>query len=287
MKAFTVGDNDPYIKLIQRALNEQCGLKLVKDGGFGNLTKTALQSWQVRNGLQSTGIYDAATAAKMDPYIQKRYLKEQDFVDAAFKLSVETACVKAVQQVESRGSGFLDDGRLIILFERHWFFKLLNEKLEKNPGLGKQICQKLNLSVPAGQQFDGALKTHLSLHMGDIYDSKAGGYQGGVAEHTRLTKAISIDTECALRSASWGLFQIMGFHYALLGYASAQQMVDEYNIGERNQLLSFCQFVLKDNNLISSLRAKNWATFARWYNGPGYAANSYDTKLADAYKANK
>jgi len=35
--------------------------------------------------------------------------------------------------------------------------------------------------------------------------------------------------------------------------------------------------------MAEALRKKDWATFARRYNGPGYAKNSYDTKLKSAY----
>ncbi|NBT89135.1 MAG: DUF3380 domain-containing protein, partial [Flavobacteriaceae bacterium] len=31
------------------------------------------------------------------------------------------------------------------------------------------------------------------------------------------------------------------------------------------------------------LKAKDWAGFAKGYNGPAYAKNAYDTKLAGAY----
>ena len=35
--------------------------------------------------------------------------------------------------------------------------------------------------------------------------------------------------------------------------------------------------------MAEALRKKNWAAFAKAYNGPGYAKNQYDTKLAAAY----
>lgn len=34
----------------------------------------------------------------------------------------------------------------------------------------------------------------------------------------------------------------------------------------------------------NELQRKDWAGFARGYNGPGYAKNRYDIKLANAYK---
>jgi uncharacterized membrane protein YgcG len=38
------------------------------------------------------------------------------------------------------------------------------------------------------------------------------------------------------------------------------------------------------NGLAKFLRDKDWTSFARRYNGPGFKANKYDTKMAAAYK---
>jgi hypothetical protein len=35
--------------------------------------------------------------------------------------------------------------------------------------------------------------------------------------------------------------------------------------------------------MLTALQAKNWAEFAKRYNGPAYAQNRYDEKLAKAY----
>jgi hypothetical protein len=34
----------------------------------------------------------------------------------------------------------------------------------------------------------------------------------------------------------------------------------------------------------AALKKQDWAAFAKAYNGPGYKANKYDTKLAEAYQ---
>ena len=79
------------------------------------------------------------------------------------------------------------------------------------------------------------------------------------------------------------MFQIMGFHWESLGYASAKAFVDLMYKSEGEHLKAFAKF-MKVNNLVRHLKTLNWAKFARGYNGPGYAANKYDTKMADAYK---
>jgi hypothetical protein len=180
-------------------------------------------------------------------------LTDNDYKVAAETLGVEIACVKAVTKVESRGSGFLPSGAPVILFERHWMYKLLKAKLGKEPALS------------------------------DVVDPKAGGYKGGAAEHTRLGKAVAIDRECALQSCSWGLFQIMGFHWKALGYPSVQAFVNAAYKSEGSQLDMFVRFIKINPGMLAALKAKDWSKFAKLYNGPEYMKNNYHTKLALAY----
>ena len=49
-------------------------------------------------------------------------LRESDLIAAADRLDVPLASIKAVNEVESSGRGFLADGRPVILFERHVFW---------------------------------------------------------------------------------------------------------------------------------------------------------------------
>jgi hypothetical protein len=52
---------------------------------------------------------------------------------------------------------------------------------------------------------------------------------------------------------------------------------------ERDQLEAFEGFV-RANGLADELQRKDWTGFASRYNGPGYAANQYDQKMAQAYQ---
>ena len=184
-------------------------------------------------------------------------LTEIDYKQAASILGVEPACVKAVTKVESRGSGFLPSGEPVILFERHWMYKLLKAKLGHEPALS------------------------------DVVDPKAGGYLGGQKEHERLAKAVLIDRECALQSASWGLFQIMGFHWKALGFKDVQAFINQQYRSEAGQLDTFVRFIQLNPGMLNALKTKDWAKFAKLYNGPNYAINKYDVKLATAYASFK
>ncbi|WP_293354943.1 N-acetylmuramidase domain-containing protein [Phenylobacterium sp.] len=168
---------------------------------------------------------------------------------AAAKLACEVAAVRAVMQVESRG-GFLPDGRPRILFERHYFSRLVNGAYDhEHP---------------------------------DICSTRSGGYVGGAAEYDRLVRAARLDLRAAIRSASWGAFQVMGDHYKRLGYATPEAFVQGMCESEDRHLEAFVAFV-KFNRLDDELRRHDWAGFARGYNGAGYKANRYDEKLAAAY----
>lgn len=279
-----LGVRDPYVGKIQRALNELQKTNLKADGQFGPGTELVYKDFQRSCGEACTGVYGGKAAEKLDTLIAAKYLTEGDFAKAAEKLGVDVACVKAVQTVESKGAGYLNDGRLVILFERHVFKREMDKLLVADAEATKAIAKKLSLTILPGQQFVAQVQIHLSRNFPDIYNSTPGGYIGGVAEHDRLSKARGIHESCALKSASWGLFQIMGFHHKLLGFASPQDMVNTYSRSERDQLLSFCDFILADTRLLAALRKRDWVAFAKAYNGPAYSTNRYDVRLAEGYK---
>lgn len=190
----------------------------------------------------------------------KPRLTETDFEQAAQLLHVEKAVIKAVQQVETNGnSGFLPSGQPTIFFEGHVFWKQL-----KNNGLDPTRFVKDNEDIlyPAWtKQF----------------------YKGGIKEYDRLNKAIAIHEDAALASTCWGMFQIMGSNYSSCRMDGVKHFVETMRRSEACQLELFCHFI-PGNKLAIYLQNKDWAVFARRYNGPGYAKNHYDTKLAEAYQ---
>ncbi|GAB3305670.1 N-acetylmuramidase family protein [Luteimonas notoginsengisoli] len=171
---------------------------------------------------------------------------------AADKLGVSVAHVRAVIAVEAGGAGFLADGRPKILFERHKF------------------------SLFSGRKFDAS--------HGDISSRTAGGYRGGEGEYLRLYKALQLDGEAAVRATSWGAFQIMGFNWEACGERSLYGFLMAVHDNEDAHLALFVNFVLSEG-LAPALQKRDWAAFARGYNGVDFARNQYDKKLAAAYAA--
>lgn len=176
-------------------------------------------------------------------------------------LGCEPAALKAVEEVESGGrGGFLPSGRAQILFEGHQFYSRL--KASQSEAFAKQIAERFpNICYPKWDK------------------SK---YKGGEGEWERLIIARSVDPIIADMCASWGRFQIMGFNFALCGCGSVVEMVKIMSESATEQFRLFANF-LKSSGCLPSLQKKQWATFAKKYNGAGYAHNRYDTKLAAAY----
>lgn len=188
-------------------------------------------------------------------------LTDTDYRRAADALGVNVPSIKAVVAVESSGSGFLKDGRPKVLFERHVMFRRVATKF-------------------GDTRAEGFAAKHP-----DLISRKSGGYGTQDKEPDRMGRAADlIDRDCALESASWGLFQIMGYHWKLLGFSTLQAFINAMYRDEGAHLDAFVKFILADANLLRALRSKDWAAFARIYNGPAFASNKYDTKLAEAYR---
>lgn len=184
---------------------------------------------------------------------------ENQYQKAATELGVTVAHLKAFAEVESSGDGFLSTGEPKILFERHVFYDRLTDNR------GRAFADYVRQRAP------------------DICNPSAGGYGKYSEQHPKLQRAVRYDRPSALESCSWGAFQIMGYHWKTLGYSGIQAFInDAYT--EAGQLELLIRFLKANPAIVSAMRARNWAEVARLYNGPAYAKNQYDTKLAAAYK---
>lgn len=170
--------------------------------------------------------------------------------------------VHAILDVESSGSGFDRAGRLKMLFEPLWFYRHLTPTND-DPN-AKDMLTKRSRAVALGL----AQPTRPTSYPPESY--------------TRLEKALLIDEAAALKSASWGLGQIMGFNHAPAGYATVQAMVAAFCADEAHQLEAMISFI-KAHKLDDDLRRHDWRGVARGYNGEGYERDGYHIKLANAY----
>ena len=261
------GDRSQAVLILQKNLNKH-GAELVTDGHYGDATEAAVRAYQVKSGLVADGVAGTKTQTSLADGDCTQLLRNNDLVTAAERLNVPLASIYAVNEVESKGKGFLDNGKPVILFERHIMYRQLAKVRHPgdDPAELKRHADQLATASPA------------------LVNSKPGGYIGGTAEHQRLAMARLIDDTAALESASWGAFQIMGFHWQRLGYESAQAFVAAMSAGESQQFDAFTRFIETDPALHKALKARKWAEFAKLYNGPDYLRNLYDTKLQRAYE---
>jgi len=180
-------------------------------------------------------------------------ISNEAFKKAAAKIGCDIKAIKAVDKVESKGSGFLPTGEVKILFEPHIFWKQLRAK-----GLVpevSEICYPKWGTKPYGKESQ---------------------------QHARLQKAVAINRNAALMSASWGRFQIMGFNYKLCGCASLQVFINKMNESEEAQLELFVNYII-NSHLDDELIALDWTSFAAQYNGPLYWKHNYDGKLNTSF----
>lgn len=201
------------------------------------------------------------------------------YTDSARELNVEVAAIQAVSSVESRGSGFMPGGKEpVILFEPHIFWRELVKR-----SINPEDYTTTIINLPSGDH--NVQKRVSNPEYADILYKKwrPGAYGSTASQHGRLQRASAINRDAALASASWGRFQIMGFNHKACGYSTLQGFVNAMYKSEDDHLKAFCGY-LKATNLDDALRRKDWAAFARGYNGPGYKEHKYDVRLGEAYK---
>src|SRR5579875_3050149 len=174
------GDHGAAVTALQQRLAVN-GQRTTIDGWYGHATESAVRAFQRAHNLVADGIAGPRTCAALIGQFDHRALTQADIEQAAAALGCEPAAINAIVEVESPRSGFLPDGRVVILFERHVFWRQL-DGIGWDPG---------SLNIPPG-----------------ICSQQRGGYVGGAAEYTRLAQAAQYNSEAAYRACSWGRFQL-------------------------------------------------------------------------------
>lgn len=179
----------------------------------------------------------------------RQKLSHQDYIEAARMLNCEIAALMAVASVESAGDGFDEQDRIILRFEGHKFRQFTSGKFDQSHP---------HLSYPYRVQ---RYKKH--------------GYSA-------FNEAFALDATATLLATSYGLFQPMGFTHDECGFDDVHEFVEFLKVSERNQLIVFVEMV-KFRKLADEIQRKDFAGFARVYNGPSYKDNNYDVKMKRAY----
>ncbi len=177
---------------------------------------------------------------------------------AAAEYGLEGAALMAIAELETAGTAFASfAGRRepLIRFEGHYFDRRLGDE-------ARTSARAEGLSSPTAGRIANP---------------------GGQAARWRmLDRAAAIDAKAAYESTSWGLGQVMGAHWAWLGYADVAALAAEARGSAVGQARLMARYIVKAG-LADAIARRDWAAFARGYNGPGYARNRYDRKLAAAF----
>lgn len=198
-------------------------------------------------------------------------LTEPDYVAAAARIGAEVAAVQAVARVESGGRvGFGADGRPIVRYELHIFRNGGGQRSPWHGTGGTYDRTHPHLSqqtLAAGNRYhDGTQANEWSLIYGAmILRNATGGRRTGDA----------------WMSASWGMFQVMGYNFGV-DWADVDTFASDMFVSEAQHLRAFIGYI-RTNHLENSLINHDWAAFANGYNGPGYAVNNYDVNIGNAF----
>lgn len=181
-------------------------------------------------------------------------LTAEDFRESAARLDLQPAHIIAFTKVESGGEGFRN-GRSIILFEGHRFSRATRGAFDQtHPRVSYPHWDRAK--YPAGQD----------------------------ARYDQLCEAVSLNVDAGFASASYGLFQVLGENYELCGFASPFDFAEAMARDEESQLKAVEGFLTR-RGVVRYLKAGDWESVARIYNGSAFRENQYDIKLAKAFKA--
>ncbi|MDE6303501.1 MAG: N-acetylmuramidase family protein [Paramuribaculum sp.] len=187
-------------------------------------------------------------------------LTEADYREVAAELGVEVAALKAIVEIEAGKDhlGIVEDSLPVINFDLTMFKRFA----------GKHGVNLGNQRAAHPEVFAKPNVTRYGNHQ--------------LAQHARFNGACDIDEKTAIYATFWGMFQIGGFNWKLCDTESPQQFVELMSRSERDQLELFARLITKCD-YVKYLQAKNWAEFARHYNGPSYARRGYHTRMANAF----
>ncbi len=180
-------------------------------------------------------------------------ISQPDYGAMAKKIDVDKNVLKAIGSVESKGAGFYKNGDPKVRFEGNWFKKYLEQK---------------NIDITK-EKYTGLVYEYVDREK----------YQHGPKIYE---KALSLDKEAAMKSTSFGEFQIMGFNYKLAGFDSVEDFAKAQE-STAGQVESFLNFVLNRNGMLEAIKEKDFKKIALLYNGEDYAAGNYDVKIQNAY----
>jgi hypothetical protein len=184
----------------------------------------------------------------------------------------ETGAAVAVFCTESGGAGFRD-GRLLIRFENHHFFRHWGKA---NP---QRFAAHFQFNAQKPWTAHG-FRVSGSAPFENVHKDQA-------SEWRCFEFARALDDTAAKLSISMGGPQILGSNHTEAGFESVDEMFDAFSSGEKRQIVAFFDFLQGTGThppKILALQKLDFIRFAELYNGPGNAAE-YGARLSGTYDA--
>lgn len=198
-----------------------------------------------------------------------------DIASAANFIGVDPSTLAAIVAVESSGTGLVG-GRPVIRLEVHHLWH------HTPTGLRPQIDARFLVKGP--EEWEGH---HWRPTPGAAWEPL---HVGQAREWRAYELARSICPHAAIRATSWGLGQIVAGNrtedqrrdgWARAGFASVEAF-ELAQSTEAGQLQTMARWLAGDAELLRAMRARDWRTVARLYNGAG-KIDEYAARLAAAY----
>lgn len=268
------------VRVVQRLLDRQAartGIEVRINGQFDSSTRNAIEAFErrilrspfaratiephseiLRQLAMTTAqrlMAGGAGGLRLPRRTGSATLTEDDFRRAAAELNCEVRVIKAVTLEEAPNGAYDDFDRPTILYERHHFSQYTSR-------IHDRTDPEISNPLP-----------YPPHHYGTFSE-----------QYRRLQRAYALDATAALRATSWGAFQILGDNYADTGFGTVDLFVDAMCQSAGQQLDAFVAHIKSSHGMTRALQQKQWADFARMYNGRNYRRFHYDTKLEKLYE---
>lgn len=196
----------------------------------------------------------------------------------AGKTGIEVAAVAAVWFVESGGRPFVPK-RAVVRLEVHQLFDLWGKR--SRPQFDAHFRFGGHNNQPGSPWENQDFRTQDTGGFSAVHHNQS-------SEYAALTLAqIIAGDEIAFRCTSIGGCQLMMSAFQTLGFESAKQMYETFQTSEAAHVLTFFDFCQtksapKVGDLLNYLKARDWQSFAKYYNGSGQVP-VYSARLKSAF----
>jgi hypothetical protein len=175
----------------------------------------------------------------------------------AARQGIDPRLLHGLAAVESKKSGFLPDGRLKILFERHILWHRLRDIRGIDP-------------LPLHQARPDLCDLHSTPERG--YGSEAHQWVRvqNVLAWAQANAADQFESykKATYEACSWGKFQLLGCNYVAAGFNDVYSLVHSLETGEAAHLDAAIHFMRHDG-MLQLLISRQYLPFSRRWNGPG------------------